>query len=55
VTGKAILSLARKNCYIATLVERHSPYVMLAKIKSKDAESIVSVLIKQSKKLTDEL
>jgi len=30
------------NSYIATLVERHSRYVMLAKIKHKDAETIVS-------------
>lgn len=44
-----------KNSYIATLVERHSRYVMLAKIKHKDAETIVSALIKQSKKLPDEL
>ncbi len=44
-----------KNSYIATLVERHSRYVMLAKIKHKDTETIVSALIKQSKKLPDEL
>ena len=43
------------NSYIATLVERHSRYVMLAKIKHKDTESVVSALIKQSKKLPDEL
>jgi IS30 family transposase len=44
-----------KNSYIATLVERHSRYVMLAKVKNKDTESVVSALIKQSKKLPDEL
>ena len=43
------------NSYIATLVERHTRYVMLAKIKSKDTESVISALIKQSKKLPDEL
>jgi IS30 family transposase len=43
------------NSYIATLVERHTRYVMLAKIKNKDTESVVSALIKQSKKLPDEL
>lgn len=49
-------SIARsENSYIATLVARHSRYVMLAKIKHKDAETIVSALIKQSKKLPDEL
>ncbi len=44
-----------KNSYIATLVERHSRYVMLAKVRNKDTESVVSELIKQSKKLPDEL
>ncbi len=44
-----------KNSYIATLVERHSRYVMLAKVKNKDTESVVSALIKQSKKLPNEL
>jgi IS30 family transposase len=43
------------NSYIATLVERHSRYVMLAKVKNKDTESVVSALIKQSKKLPSEL
>jgi IS30 family transposase len=44
-----------KNSYIATLVERQSRYVMLAKVKNKDTESVVSALIKQSKKLPSEL
>ena len=44
-----------KNSYIATLVERYTRYVMLAKVKNKDTESVVSALIKQSKKLPDEL
>ena len=44
-----------KNSYIATLVERHTRYVMLAKVKNKDTESVISALIKQSKKLPDEL
>ncbi len=43
------------NSYIATLVERHSRYVMIAKVKNKDTESVVSALIKQSKKLPSEL
>ena len=43
------------NSHIATLVERHTRYVMLAKVKNKDTESVVSALIKQSKKLPDEL
>ena len=44
-----------KNSYIATLVERHTRYVMLAKVKDKTTESVISALIKQSKKLPDEL
>ena len=44
-----------QNSYIATLVERHTRYVMLAKVKNKDTESVVSALIKQAKKLPDEL
>jgi IS30 family transposase len=43
------------NSYIATLVERHTRYVMLAKVKNKDTESVVSAPIKQSKKLPSEL
>jgi IS30 family transposase len=43
------------NSYIATLVERHTRYVMLAKVKNKDTESVVSALIKQAKKLPNEL
>jgi IS30 family transposase len=44
-----------KNSYIATLVERHTRYVMLAKVKNKDTESVVNALIRQSKKLPNEL
>jgi IS30 family transposase len=31
-----------RNSYIATLVERHSRYVMLVKVANKDTESVVS-------------
>lgn len=44
-----------KNSCIATLVERHTRYVMLDKVKNKDMESVISALIKQSKKLPIEL
>ena len=44
-----------KNSYIATLVERHSRYVIIVKVKNKDTESVVTALIKQSKKLPNEL
>jgi IS30 family transposase len=48
------LIVSQNNSYIATLVERHTRYVMLAKVENKDTESVVSALIKQSKKLPDE-
>ena len=35
-------------------MERHTRYVILAKVKNKDTENFVSALIKQSKKLPDE-
>ena len=44
-----------KNSYIATLVERHTRYVMLAKVGNKDTQTVVSALIKQAKKLPNEL
>jgi len=44
-----------KNSYIATLVERHSRYVMLVKVANKDTQSVVSALIKHSHKLPREL
>jgi len=44
-----------KNSYIATLVERHSRYVMLVKVPNKETQSVVSALIKQSQKLPREL
>ena len=38
-----------------TLVERHSRYVMLAKVADKSTRTVVSALIKQAKKLPNEL
>lgn len=40
---------------IATLVERHTRYVMLVKVPSKDSETVVNALIKQARKLPREL
>ncbi|MBL6942401.1 MAG: IS30 family transposase [Rhodospirillales bacterium] len=51
--GDLIMGL--KNSYIATLVERHSRYVMLVKVPNKDTKSVVSALIKQANKLPREL
>ncbi len=44
-----------KNSFIATLVERHTRYVMLAKVSGKDTEAVISALIKQARKLPVEL
>ena len=43
------------NSHIATLVERHTRYVMLAKVPSKDTETVINALIKQADKLPREL
>ncbi len=43
------------NSFIATLVERHTRYVMLAKVSGKDTEAVINALIKQAKKLPSEL
>jgi IS30 family transposase len=43
------------NSTIATLVERHTRYVMLVKVASKDTQTVISALIKQSKTLPGEL
>jgi IS30 family transposase len=44
-----------KNSHIATLVERHTRYVMLAKVTNKDTHTVVSALIKQARRLPNEL
>ena len=43
------------NSQIATLVERQTRYVMLAKVASKDTETVVDALIKNARKLPQEL
>lgn len=43
------------NSHIATLVERHSRFVMLVKVDSKSTESVVPALIKHVSKLPVEL
>ena len=53
--GEGDLVAGSKNSYTATLVERQSRHVMLVKVKNKDTESAVSALIKQAKKLPNEL
>ena len=43
------------NSQIATLVERHTRYVMLVKVERKDTETVINALIKQARKLPQEL
>ncbi|MCX7171099.1 MAG: IS30 family transposase [Proteobacteria bacterium] len=40
---------------IATLVERHTRYVMLVKVPSKDSETVTNALIKNARKMPQEL
>lgn len=43
------------NSFMATLVERHTRYVMLAKVPGKETETVINALIKQARKLPNEL
>jgi IS30 family transposase len=36
------------NSYIVTLVERHSRYVLLAKVATRDSQSVITALINQA-------
>lgn len=44
-----------RDSQIATLVERHSRYVMLVKVPRKDSETMINALIKQAHKLPQQL
>jgi IS30 family transposase len=44
-----------RNSQIATLVERHTRYVMLVKVASKDTETVINALIKNARQLPHEL
>ena len=39
------------NTHIATLVERHSRYVLLVQVKGKDTDNVVTALVRQVKQL----
>ncbi len=43
------------NSHIATLVERHSRYVVLVKVADRSTQTVVTALIKQARKLPNEL
>ena len=44
-----------RSTYIATLVERHTRYVMLVKVPNKETETVVSALIAHARQLPGEL
>jgi IS30 family transposase len=44
-----------RSSQIATLVERHSRYVMLVKVPRKDTETVINALIKNARRLPQEL
>ena len=49
------LVFGSNNSQIATLVERHTRYVMLVKVNGKDSETVINALIKHAHKLPEEL
>jgi IS30 family transposase len=49
------LVFGSRNSQIATLVERQTRYVMLVKLDGKDSQTVVSALIKNARKLPQEL
>jgi IS30 family transposase len=49
------LIFGTKTSQIATLVERHTRYVMLAKVDSKDTATVINALIEQAHQLPKEL
>ncbi len=49
------LIIGSKHSQIATLVERNTRYVLLAKVDGKDSKTVVDALIKQAHKLPREL
>jgi len=49
------LLIGTNNSQIATLVERHSRYLMLAKVSNKNTETVINALIKQAHKLPSNL
>jgi IS30 family transposase len=49
------LIFGTNSSQIATLVERHTRYVMLAKVSNKNTETVINALIRQAHKLPSEL
>ncbi len=53
--GEGDWMIGSKNSQMATVVERKTRYVLLAKVNRKDSETVVDALIKQAHKLPREL
>jgi IS30 family transposase len=49
------LLMGSQNSQIATLVERQTRYVMLVKVDGKDTETVINALIKNARKVPQEL
>ena len=49
------LLIGSNNSQIATLVERHTRYVMLVRVPTRDSKTVINALIKQAHKLPREL
>jgi IS30 family transposase len=49
------LLFGSKNSQIATLVERHTRYAMLVEVARKDTDTVINALIKNARKLPQEL
>ena len=49
------LLFGSNNSQIATLVERHTRYVMMVKVNSKDTETVINALVKHARQLPREL
>jgi IS30 family transposase len=49
------LLFGNSTSQIATLVERHTRYVMLVKVAGKDTETVINALIKNARRLPQEL
>ena len=49
------LIIGSRNSQIATLVERHTRYLMLVKVDSQDSKTVINALIKHAHKLPREL
>ena len=52
---KGDLLFGSHNSQVATLIERHTRYVMLAKVDGKDTETVINALTKQAHKPPREL